>query len=116
MLHCIPTVAEQHQAFAEVARVLRRGGTFAGTDSIGIGWLFHAIHVGDTLNPVNPDDLPAAPRALRPQTWTKWGAAAGRFGGGRESLKHRTLALEVCICHPHRQSSGEGRGVAVTPS
>ena len=86
MLHYIPTVAEQYQAFPEVARVLRPGGTFACTDSIEIGWLFHAIHVGDTLNPVNSDDLPAAPRARRAHTWTKWGAATGRFGGRRESL------------------------------
>jgi ubiquinone/menaquinone biosynthesis C-methylase UbiE len=59
MLHHIPTVAQQDQAFAEVARVLRPGGTFAGTDSIGSGWLFHAIHVGDTLNLIDPESLPA---------------------------------------------------------
>jgi SAM-dependent methyltransferase len=57
MLHHIPTVAQQDRAFAEVARVLRGGGTFAGTDSIGTGWLFHAIHVADTLNLVDPDGL-----------------------------------------------------------
>jgi ubiquinone/menaquinone biosynthesis C-methylase UbiE len=59
MLHHIPTVAQQDQAFAEIARVLRPGGTFAGTDSIGVGWLFKAIHVGDTLNLIDPDGLPA---------------------------------------------------------
>jgi ubiquinone/menaquinone biosynthesis C-methylase UbiE len=59
MLHHIPTVAQQDQAFAEVARVLRPGGTFAGTDSIGSGWLFKTIHIGDTLNLVDPDGLPA---------------------------------------------------------
>jgi SAM-dependent methyltransferase len=59
MLHHIPTVAQQDRAFAEVARVLRPGGTFAGTDSIGRGWLFHAIHIGDTLNLIDPDGLPA---------------------------------------------------------
>jgi ubiquinone/menaquinone biosynthesis C-methylase UbiE len=59
MLHHIPTVAEQDQAFAEIARVLRPGGTFAGTDSIGSGWLFKTIHIGDTLNLVDPDRLPA---------------------------------------------------------
>ena len=58
MLHHIPTVAQQDQAFAEVARVLRPGGTFAGTDSVGTGWLFRAIHIGDTLNLVDPDELP----------------------------------------------------------
>ena len=59
MLHHIPSVAQQDRAFAEVARVLRPGGTFAGTDSIGNGLLFHAIHVGDTLNLIDPDTLPA---------------------------------------------------------
>jgi ubiquinone/menaquinone biosynthesis C-methylase UbiE len=59
MLHHIPTVAQQDQAFAEIARVLRPGGTFAGTDSLGSGWLFKTIHIGDTLNLVDPDGLPA---------------------------------------------------------
>jgi len=59
MLHHIPTVEQQDQAFAEIARVLRPGGTFAGTDSIGTGWLFKAIHIGDTLNLIDPDGLPA---------------------------------------------------------
>jgi ubiquinone/menaquinone biosynthesis C-methylase UbiE len=59
MLHHIPTVVQQDQAFAEIARVLRPGGMFAGTDSIGSGWMFKAIHIGDTLNLVDPDGLPA---------------------------------------------------------
>ena len=59
MLHHIPTVAQQDQAFAEIARVLRPGGRFAGIDSLGTGWMFHAIHVGDTLNLVDPDGLSA---------------------------------------------------------
>jgi ubiquinone/menaquinone biosynthesis C-methylase UbiE len=59
MLHHIPTVAEQDQAFAEIARVLRPGGVFAGTDSIGVGWLFKVIHIGETLNLVDADGLPA---------------------------------------------------------
>jgi len=59
MLHHIPTAELQDQAFAEVARVLRPGGTFAGTDSVGTGALFKLIHVGDTLNLIDPDRLPA---------------------------------------------------------
>jgi ubiquinone/menaquinone biosynthesis C-methylase UbiE len=58
MLHHIPTAAQQDQAFAEIARVLRPGGTFAGTDTLGVGWLFKAIHIGDTLNLIDPDGLP----------------------------------------------------------
>lgn len=59
MLHHIPTVALQDKAFAEIARVLSPGGMFAGTDSIGVGWLFKTIHIGDTLNLIDPDGLPA---------------------------------------------------------
>ncbi|MBV9917450.1 MAG: class I SAM-dependent methyltransferase [Solirubrobacterales bacterium] len=59
MLHHVPTLALQDRVFAEVARVLRPGGTFAGTDSIGAGALFKLIHIGDVLRPVEPDALPA---------------------------------------------------------
>jgi ubiquinone/menaquinone biosynthesis C-methylase UbiE len=55
MLHHIPTVDLQQQALAEAARVLRHGGVFAGSDSVGRGVLFRAIHVGDTLNLIDPD-------------------------------------------------------------
>ncbi len=59
MLHHIPVASDQDRAFAEVARVLAPGGVFAGTDSVGTGWLFKLIHVGDTLLPIDPDGLPA---------------------------------------------------------
>jgi ubiquinone/menaquinone biosynthesis C-methylase UbiE len=58
MLHHIDPPGLQDQAFAEVARVLRPGGTFAGTDSLGVGRVFKLIHVGDTLALVDPDGLP----------------------------------------------------------
>lgn len=63
MLHHIPLREQQDQAFAEVARVLRPGGVFAGTDSVGTGLLFKLIHVGDTLLPVEPDEMPQRLRA-----------------------------------------------------
>jgi ubiquinone/menaquinone biosynthesis C-methylase UbiE len=59
MLHHIPVAARQDRVFAEAARVLRPGGLFAGTDSVGTGWLFKVIHVGDTLLTIDPDGLPA---------------------------------------------------------
>jgi SAM-dependent methyltransferase len=59
MLHHIPSASLQDQAFREIARVLRLGGTFAGTDSVGTGLLFKLIHIGDTLRPLDPDRLPA---------------------------------------------------------
>jgi ubiquinone/menaquinone biosynthesis C-methylase UbiE len=58
MLHHIPVRAQQDRAFGEVTRVLRPGGTFAGTDSIGTGKLFKLIHLGDTLLPIDPDEMP----------------------------------------------------------
>jgi SAM-dependent methyltransferase len=58
MLHHIPSDELQNQAFGEVARVLRPGGTFAGTDSLGNGKLFKLIHVGDVLRPIDPGRLP----------------------------------------------------------
>ncbi|HWE32521.1 MAG TPA: class I SAM-dependent methyltransferase [Solirubrobacteraceae bacterium] len=59
MLHHITPAASQDMAFREVARVLGRGGMFAGTDSIGNGRLFKLIHIGDTLNLLDPATLPA---------------------------------------------------------
>ena len=58
MLHHIPERALQDRAFAEIARVLRPAGVFAGTDSVGTGALFKAIHIGDTLLPIDPAEMP----------------------------------------------------------
>ena len=58
MLHHIPTREDQDRAFAEISRVLAPGGVLAGTDSLGTGLLFKLIHVGDTLMPLDPDELP----------------------------------------------------------
>jgi ubiquinone/menaquinone biosynthesis C-methylase UbiE len=59
MLHHIPSRALQDRALSEIARVLRPGGTFAGTDSLGTGAIFKLIHVGDTLVPLDPGELPS---------------------------------------------------------
>jgi ubiquinone/menaquinone biosynthesis C-methylase UbiE len=58
MLHHLPSAELQDRLLAEAARVLRDGGVFAGTDSLGTGRLFKLLHVHDTLVPVSPDGLP----------------------------------------------------------
>ncbi|HWX75611.1 MAG TPA: class I SAM-dependent methyltransferase [Solirubrobacteraceae bacterium] len=57
MLHHVPSRELQDRLLAEAARVLRPGGVFAGTDSIGTGVVFRLLHVGDTLVPVAPEHL-----------------------------------------------------------
>ncbi|GAA1427324.1 class I SAM-dependent methyltransferase [Mycobacterium cookii] len=56
MLHHVPTVGLQDQLFAEAFRVLKPGGVFAGSDRLP-SLPFRIIHIGDTYNPVRPDDL-----------------------------------------------------------
>lgn len=58
MLHHIPSAQLQDKVFSEVARVLAAGGVFAGTDSVGTGTIFKLIHIGDTLTPIDPVQLP----------------------------------------------------------
>jgi SAM-dependent methyltransferase len=55
MLHHIPSIEPQDRALTEIARVLRPGGTFSGIDSLGTGVVFKLIHIGDTLNLIDPD-------------------------------------------------------------
>jgi hypothetical protein len=54
----VPSRELQDRLLAEVSRVLRAGGVFAGTDSVGTGRAFKLLHVRDTLVPVAPDQLP----------------------------------------------------------
>lgn len=80
MLHHIPSAELQDRLLGEVARVLRPGGVFAGTDSLGTGRAFKLLHVGDTLVPVGPDGLPARLQAAglrEPQV--KKGGSSFRF-------------------------------------
>lgn len=54
MLHHVPSADLQDKLLAEVYRVLKPGGTFAGTDS---RWsrLFQFMHIADTMVLVDPD-------------------------------------------------------------
>jgi len=57
MLHHVPSPSLQDALLAEVARILRPGGIFAGTDSVYSG-LFGLIHIGDTMVMVDPKTFP----------------------------------------------------------
>jgi SAM-dependent methyltransferase len=59
MLHHVPSREQQDRLLTEVNRVLRPGGVFAGTDSLGTGRAFKLLHIRDTLVPVAPEGLPA---------------------------------------------------------
>lgn len=57
MLHHVPSAALQDRLLQEVARVLRPGAVFAGTDSL-YSRLFGLLHIGDTMVLVDPERLP----------------------------------------------------------
>ena len=57
MLHHVPSAALQDRLLAEVARVLRPGGVFAGTDSLYSG-SFRLLHLFDTMTVVDPRTFP----------------------------------------------------------
>ncbi len=63
MLHHVPTAAAQYQILAKALRVLRPGGTLAGSDSLASNDLHH-FHYDDTYNPAEPPTLLVWLRAL----------------------------------------------------
>jgi SAM-dependent methyltransferase len=58
MLHHVPSAEQQDEVLAEVCRVLRPGGTFAGSDSTG-SLVFRLAHLFDTMVTVDPDSFGA---------------------------------------------------------
>jgi len=80
MLHHVPTRALQDRLFAEVRRVVRPGGTFAGTDSCGRGIGFALLHIGDVRNVLDPEELPGRLQAAGfERARVDWNADAMRF-------------------------------------
>lgn len=57
VLHHVPSPVLQDRLFAEVYRVLRPGGIFAGVDSMD-SLLMRIFHIGDTMVLVDPERLP----------------------------------------------------------
>ena len=57
MLHHIPSLELQDCLFAEMARVVARGGHVVGSDNLD-GADFRAFHKGDVCLPVDPSTLP----------------------------------------------------------
>jgi len=62
MLHHVPSAELQDRLLREIARVLRRGGVFAGTDS-RYSFPFALLHLFDTMIPVDPHTFPERLRA-----------------------------------------------------
>lgn len=58
MLHHVPTSQLQDRIFAEARRVLRPGGSFIGSDSVGRSLGFRFLHVRDTKTVLDPSTLP----------------------------------------------------------
>lgn len=58
MLHHVPSAALQDRLLREVHRVLRPGGTFAGSDSRA-SLVFRLAHLADTMVLVDPDTFGA---------------------------------------------------------
>jgi SAM-dependent methyltransferase len=56
MLHHVPSAELQNRLFAEVCRVLRPGGLFAGSDST-TSFRFRLFHIADTCVPIDPEKL-----------------------------------------------------------
>jgi SAM-dependent methyltransferase len=62
MLHHVPSPEHQDRLLAEVARVLRPGGIFAGTDSLD-SRLLRLAHLFDTMVLIDPATFPDRLRA-----------------------------------------------------
>ncbi len=89
MLHHLPSPELQDRLLAEAARVLRDGGVFAGTDSLGTGRVFRLLHIRDTLVPVSPDGLPERLEGA--------GFADPRVQRGGRSFRFRARKPAPCV-------------------
>ena len=77
MLHHVPSAGLQNQLFAEVYRVLKPGGVFAGADNV---WSLRMefFHCRDTMVLVDPAELPLRLESVS-FSWVRVETWAGRF-------------------------------------
>jgi ubiquinone/menaquinone biosynthesis C-methylase UbiE len=84
MLHHVPSPAAQDRVFAEVARVLRPGGIFVGTDSLATPELAE-LHSDDTYVPIDPEGLGAR--------LTRAGFSAVRVDTNEYAVRFQAVAM-----------------------
>ena len=79
MLHHVPSARLQDRLLAEVARVLRPGATFAGTDSL-YSRILGLLHLFDTMVVVDPKTFPGRLQGQDSQMSTlMWGREPSAF-------------------------------------
>jgi SAM-dependent methyltransferase len=88
MLHHIPSKLLQDRLLAEVARILRPGGVFLGTDSL-YSWRFRLLHLFDTMVVVSPGTFPERLRAAGfVDAYVDTNGSAFRFRARKPGLMH----------------------------
>jgi len=93
MLHHIPSAELQDKLLREVWRVIKRGGSFVGSDSVQ-SLFMRLIHVGDTLVPIDPNGFGARLEAAGFQVLEiEKSAGAFRFHARKPALRKSTLFL-----------------------
>jgi SAM-dependent methyltransferase len=86
MLHHVTSPELQDRLLAEVCRVLRPGGVFAGSDSTA-SFLFRLAHLGDTMMLINPDHFASR---LQAAGFTDARVQRGKHAFGFQAIRPHT--------------------------
>ncbi len=109
MLHHVPSRELQDRLLGEVSRVLRPGGIFAGTDSLGTSRAFKLLHIGDTLVPVSPNELPARlRRAGLVEPSVEAGGRSFRFHARKPRPPYEPSASDLAVRAQNIDECSEG--------